>query len=268
MPPVSVQRMRSSLDGWDLAFTDEIYSRRMRSILVVRASDCQCTNGPGFDPSIRRHSGIWDEAVLNIVRKKREKIPPKNIWKKSVKPCSSFALFSKWKEGMLNADLDQGGSRQTARCRRALRRQRALRRASSPTSHAPWRRYTSRHVTSSSMASSIEHNYTFGKGTANLTMGCQKTPIKHQWYSILIVNRLDAIILSHFPPFFQLKLSKKGLIWPKIIFLSKLLLGPDNADFWSSEKSDTLKELEAKVFYAWMDVWNSGYFTHMMFVTF
>ncbi len=42
----------------------------MRSSLVVRASDCQCTscNGPGFDPSIRRHSGIWgaaDEAVLN-----------------------------------------------------------------------------------------------------------------------------------------------------------------------------------------------------------
>ncbi len=32
----------------------------MRSSLVVRASDCQCTscNGPGFDPSIRRHSGI------------------------------------------------------------------------------------------------------------------------------------------------------------------------------------------------------------------
>jgi hypothetical protein len=32
----------------------------MRSGLVVRASDCQCTscNGPGFDPSIRRHSGI------------------------------------------------------------------------------------------------------------------------------------------------------------------------------------------------------------------
>ncbi len=46
-----------------------------RSSLVVRASDCQCTscNGPGFDPSIRRHSGIWgaaDEAVLNIVRRK------------------------------------------------------------------------------------------------------------------------------------------------------------------------------------------------------
>ncbi len=49
----------------------------MRSSLVVRASDCQCTscNGPGFDPSIRRHSGIWgaaDEAVLNIVLNKRE----------------------------------------------------------------------------------------------------------------------------------------------------------------------------------------------------
>jgi hypothetical protein len=41
---------------------------------VVRASECQCTscNGPGFDPSIRRHGGIRgvaDEAVLNIVRK-------------------------------------------------------------------------------------------------------------------------------------------------------------------------------------------------------
>jgi hypothetical protein len=58
----------------------------MRSSLVVRAFDCQCTscNGPGFDPSIRRHSGIWgaaDEAVLNIVRRKNKKIkipPQKN----------------------------------------------------------------------------------------------------------------------------------------------------------------------------------------------
>ncbi len=34
--------------------------KTLRSSLVVRASDCQCTscNGPGFDPSIRRHSGI------------------------------------------------------------------------------------------------------------------------------------------------------------------------------------------------------------------
>jgi hypothetical protein len=57
----------------------------MRSSLVVRASDCQCTscNGPGFDPSIRRHSGIWgaaDEAVLNIVWTKRKKIPPKKCY--------------------------------------------------------------------------------------------------------------------------------------------------------------------------------------------
>ncbi len=59
---------------------------RMRSSLVVRASDCQCTscNGPGFDPSIRRHSGIWgaaDEAVLNIVWRKNKK-SPKKYWKK------------------------------------------------------------------------------------------------------------------------------------------------------------------------------------------
>ncbi len=59
----SIVRMRSSL-------------LRMRSSLVVRTSDCQCTscNGPGFDPSIRRHSGIWgaaDEAVLNIVQRKK-----------------------------------------------------------------------------------------------------------------------------------------------------------------------------------------------------
>jgi hypothetical protein len=48
----------------------------LRSSLLVRASDCQCTscNGPGFDTSIRRHSGILgaaDEAVLNIGRKKK-----------------------------------------------------------------------------------------------------------------------------------------------------------------------------------------------------
>ncbi len=41
---------------------------------MIRVSYCQCTscNGPGFDPSIRRHSGIWgaaDEAVLYKVRK-------------------------------------------------------------------------------------------------------------------------------------------------------------------------------------------------------
>ncbi len=64
----SLERMRSSLV-------------RMRSNLVVRASDCQCTscNGPGFDPCIRQHSGIWgaaDEAVLNKYEKNK-KSPPK-----------------------------------------------------------------------------------------------------------------------------------------------------------------------------------------------
>jgi hypothetical protein len=53
--------------------------------LVVRASDCQCTscNGPGSDPSIRRHRVIWgaaDEAVLNLV-------PPKKIFKEKILPC-------------------------------------------------------------------------------------------------------------------------------------------------------------------------------------
>ncbi len=76
----SLVRMRSSLVRMRSSLV------RMRSSLVVRASDCQCTscNGPGFDSSIRLHSGIWgaaDEAVLNIVRKK--KIPPKNIYKKN-----------------------------------------------------------------------------------------------------------------------------------------------------------------------------------------
>ncbi len=57
------------------AFLCFSFKKKMWSSLVVRASDCQCTscNGPGFDPRIRRHSGIWgaaDEAVLNIVRKK------------------------------------------------------------------------------------------------------------------------------------------------------------------------------------------------------
>ncbi len=73
----------------------------MRSSLVVRASDCQCTscNGPGFDPSIRRHSGIWgaaDEAVLNIVRTERKKSPKKILkkkrWLKGTQDWESFWL--------------------------------------------------------------------------------------------------------------------------------------------------------------------------------
>ncbi len=52
---------------------------------------------PGFDPSIRRHSGIWgaaDEAVLNIVRQKI-KSPPK-IFLKNIKHknCRIFDLHT------------------------------------------------------------------------------------------------------------------------------------------------------------------------------
>jgi hypothetical protein len=48
---------------------------RMRFSLRVKASGCQCNscNGPGFDPSLRRHSGIWGAAdllVMNTVRKR------------------------------------------------------------------------------------------------------------------------------------------------------------------------------------------------------
>ena len=68
------------VDGWHMRMRSSLV--RMRSSLVVRASDCQCIscNGPGFDPSIRRHSGIWgaaDEPVLNTVpnKKKHQKTP-------------------------------------------------------------------------------------------------------------------------------------------------------------------------------------------------
>ncbi len=73
-----------SIDVWHrectVLCTHNILMLRMRSSLVVRASDCQCTSckSPEFYPSIRRHSGIWgaaDEAVLNIVRKQIKKIP-------------------------------------------------------------------------------------------------------------------------------------------------------------------------------------------------
>jgi hypothetical protein len=61
-------------------------------LCLVRASDRQCTscNGPGFDPNIRRHSGILgaaDEAVLNIVRKFFLKISQKIFKKKRCFPC-------------------------------------------------------------------------------------------------------------------------------------------------------------------------------------
>ncbi len=68
----------------------------MRSTLVDRASDCQyrSCNSRGFDPSIRRHSGIWraaDEAVLDKVhRKKSIKIPLLIFSSKEEKTYSRF----------------------------------------------------------------------------------------------------------------------------------------------------------------------------------
>jgi hypothetical protein len=58
---------------------------RMRSSLPVRASDCTSCNGPGFDPSISRHSGICvaaDEAVLNKYEKKIKKSPQQILERK------------------------------------------------------------------------------------------------------------------------------------------------------------------------------------------
>ncbi len=85
----SLLRMRSSLVRMRSSLTRMRSSlMQMRSSLVVWASDCQCTscNGPGFDPSIRPHSGIWgaaDEAMLNIVWTKRKKSPQKIFKKKN-----------------------------------------------------------------------------------------------------------------------------------------------------------------------------------------
>jgi hypothetical protein len=81
----------------------------MRSSLVVTASDCQCTgcNGPGFDPSIRRHSGIWgaaDEAVLNIVRTKKKKSPKKILKKKKKK--KDIGVEEQYIETKLHSSLD------------------------------------------------------------------------------------------------------------------------------------------------------------------
>ncbi len=88
---------------------------RMKSSQVVRATDCQCTscNGPGFDPSIRRHSGIWgaaDEAVLNIVRKNKKKSPQKIFKRKNIS----------WKSHQHAARLLLSGHPETVRKRQAV----------------------------------------------------------------------------------------------------------------------------------------------------
>ncbi len=88
----------------------------MRSSLVVKASDCQCTrcNGPEFDPSLRRHSGIWgkaDEAVLNTVRKKISLLSarsPSFLHRLSAQSC--------WSEIPTRPGLQQGITLPTELC--------------------------------------------------------------------------------------------------------------------------------------------------------
>jgi hypothetical protein len=67
--------------------------------LVKQFFWCQCTscNGPEFDPSIRRHSGIWGaavEAVLNKVRKTffwLQWAAPRRVWPPCTGPASPAA---------------------------------------------------------------------------------------------------------------------------------------------------------------------------------
>ncbi len=76
-------------------------SQRMRSSLVVGVPDCKCTscNGPGFDPSIRRHSaqwnlrgGRWSNAEYSTKKIKKNPPPPK---KKIQDPDRHQVLFNK-----------------------------------------------------------------------------------------------------------------------------------------------------------------------------
>jgi hypothetical protein len=60
-----VEKQRDQIRTLDTSLADikselDEVTATMRSSLVVRAYDCQCTscNGPGFGPSISRHSGI------------------------------------------------------------------------------------------------------------------------------------------------------------------------------------------------------------------
>ncbi len=53
---------------------------------LVIASDCQCTscNGPGFDPSMRRHNGIWGAVRWISVEYGTKKKSPKKYYKKKI----------------------------------------------------------------------------------------------------------------------------------------------------------------------------------------
>ncbi len=70
---VHTKKLRICVQTQHLKMGQNLWMRYSR---VVRASDIQfrSRNCPGFDPSILWHSGIWgvaDEAVLNIVHKKK-----------------------------------------------------------------------------------------------------------------------------------------------------------------------------------------------------
>ncbi len=84
----NVQFLKLFQPIWDLHKILVWSHLRMRSRLGVRASDCQCTscNGPGFDPSIRRHSGIWGAADKQcwIMYEQKEKNPAKKYLKKKI----------------------------------------------------------------------------------------------------------------------------------------------------------------------------------------
>ncbi len=91
-----------SLRRGDVGWCMLTIGKRMRSSLVVRASDCQCTscNGPGFDPS----SGIWGaayEAVLNIVSSPYcilwwnwQMIKARSSIGQEIRPQSAFTAFA------------------------------------------------------------------------------------------------------------------------------------------------------------------------------
>jgi len=80
---------------------------RMRSSLEVRAPDCQCTscNGPGFDPSMLRHSnlrgGRWSSVEYSTKKKS-----PQTIFKKDY-PCvlEGSRLFYEPDGELLDLDL-------------------------------------------------------------------------------------------------------------------------------------------------------------------
>ncbi len=93
--------LRTENPSFELIPADKLPKKlpvRYLSSLVVRASDCQCTscNGPGFDPSIRRHSEGRQMKQCWILYWTKEKNPPKKYKKKKIK------IFKISKEHIVN----------------------------------------------------------------------------------------------------------------------------------------------------------------------